>query len=61
MIAPIRAISYFLPVTYFVEIVRGVILRGADARDLFPYIMGLTACGVVILSLSLRRFRKQLD
>ncbi len=61
MIAPIRAIGYLLPVTYFVEIVRGVILRGADLIDLVPYILGLAACCVVILTLSVRRFRKQLD
>lgn len=61
MIAPIRIIGNFLPVTYFVEIVRGVILRGADAIDLVPSILGLAACCVVILSLSLNRFRKQLD
>ena len=61
MIAPIRIIGNILPVTYFVEIVRGVILRGADFVDLVPSILGLAACCVVILSLSLRRFRKQLD
>jgi hypothetical protein len=44
-----------------VEIVRGVILRGADAIDLAPHILGLAVCCVVILSLSVRRFRKQLD
>ena len=54
-------IGYFLPVTYFVEIVRGVILRGADVVDLAPSILGLAGCCVVALSLSLRRFRKQLD
>jgi ABC transporter DrrB family efflux protein len=61
MIAPIRIIGNILPVTYFVEIVRGVILRGADLIDLVPDIVGLAICCVVILSLSLRRFRKQLD
>jgi len=61
MIAPIRFIGNLLPVTYFVEIVRGVILRGADVVDLIPYILGLAACCVVILSISLSRFRKQID
>lgn len=61
MIAPIRIIGNFLPVTYFVEIVRGVILRGADTKDLVPSILGLAGCCIVILCLSLRRFRKQLD
>ena len=57
----IRFISYFLPVTYFVEIVRGVILRGADLLDLMPHILGLSACCVVSLYLSVTRFRKTLD
>ena len=58
---PIYLISCILPVTYFVEILRGVILRGADAADLVPYITGLVICCLVILGLSLTRFRKQLD
>lgn len=57
----IHAITYLLPVTYFVEILRGVILRGADFIDLWPYVAGLGACGAAILTLSITRFRKQLD
>ncbi len=53
--------GYLLPVTYFVEIVRGVVLRGADAVDLASSILGLLCCCVAILILSLARFRKQLD
>lgn len=61
MVLPIRAIGYILPVTYFVEIVRGVILRGADIVDLTPYILGLALCCIAILALSIRRFRKQIN
>lgn len=57
----IRAIGYLLPVTYFVEILRGVILRGADLLDLWPHVAGLAACGAIVLTLSITRFRKQLD
>jgi len=57
----IRAISYLLPVTYFVEILRGVILRGADLSDLAPHVACLALCGVIVLTLSITRFRKQLD
>jgi len=53
--------TFLMPVTYFIEILRGVILRGADAQDLWPHIAGLSICCVAILALSLRRFRKQLD
>lgn len=58
---PIYLIGWLLPVTYFVEIVRGVVLRNADALDLLPYILGLGACCGIILTLSVLRFRKQLD
>jgi ABC transporter DrrB family efflux protein len=61
MPAPIYAISFALPVTYFIEILRGIVLRGADLRDLIPWIGGLAACCVIILALSIARFRKQLS
>ncbi|MGE0482222.1 MAG: ABC transporter permease [Phycisphaerae bacterium] len=61
MPAPIYWISFAIPVTYFLEILRGIILRAADLRDLMPHIAGLAACGVAILGFSLARFRKQLD
>jgi ABC transporter DrrB family efflux protein len=54
-------ISCLLPVTYFVEILRGIILRDADLIDLVPFVAGLAACCLAILSLALLRFRKQLD
>jgi ribosome-dependent ATPase len=57
----IYLISCVLPVTYFIEILRGVILRGADLIDLAPHVIGLAICCVVILTLSVTRFRKQLD
>jgi ABC transporter DrrB family efflux protein len=57
---PIWAITYFIPVTYFIEILRGIVLRGADAFDLAPWIAGLAICCAAILLLSVARFRKQL-
>ena len=58
---PLYLVGFILPVTFFIEILRGVILRAADFIDLVPHILGLAACCVVILALSLTRFRKQLD
>ena len=58
---PIRAVSSLLPVTYFVEILRGVVLRGAGAADLAPSILGLAACAAALLLISVLRFKKQLD
>jgi ribosome-dependent ATPase len=58
---PIYLISFVLPVTYFIEILRGIILRGAGLRDLIPHVLGLLACSTLILTAAVMRFRKQLD
>jgi ABC-type multidrug transport system permease subunit len=54
-------ISYAFPVTYFIEILRGIILRGAGAFDLLPWIAGLAACSIALPMLSVWRFQKSLD
>ena len=57
---PIYLLSFLIPVTYFIDILRGVVLRGSDLVDLLPAVAGLVICGTVILTLSLTRFRKHL-
>ncbi len=57
---PIYVLSFGIPVTYFLEILRGIVLRNADFIDLIPHVIGLLICCVVILTLSVARFRKQL-
>jgi len=57
---PIYILTFAIPVTYFLEILRGIVLRGADFIDLLPHVIGLIICCLVILGLSLSRFRKQL-
>lgn len=52
--------TYALPATYFIEILRGIVLRGADFADLFPWVAGLAVCCLVILTASVTRFRKQI-
>ena len=58
---PIYLLSFAIPVTYFLEILRGVVLRAAGFADLLPHIAGMAICCVVILTLSVARFHKQLD
>jgi ribosome-dependent ATPase len=60
MPTPIYLATFAIPVTYFVEILRGIVLRGSDVLDVMPSIIGLSVCTVFILSVSLIRFRKQL-
>jgi ABC transporter DrrB family efflux protein len=57
---PIYLMTFAIPVTYFIEILRGIVLRGAELRDLVPWVAGLAVCCIVILGLSVMRFRKQL-
>ena len=58
---PIYLLTFAIPVTYFIEILRGVVLRGADFFDLVPSVIGLSVCLAVILALSIARFRKTLS
>ena len=58
---PIRLLTYLNPVRYFLEIVRGVFLRGSGVAVLWPQMIALAVFGVMILSLSALRFRKRLD
>ncbi len=57
---PIYTVTFAIPVTYFIEILRGIVLRGASFADLSGPTAGLVLCGCVILMLSVMRFRKQL-
>ncbi|MFO0870414.1 MAG: ABC transporter permease [Pirellulales bacterium] len=57
---PIFAVTHLIPVTYFIQILRGIVLRGADFTDLWPWALGLAACCLAILLLSVARFRKQI-
>jgi ABC-2 type transport system permease protein len=56
----VRWIAYLLPLKYFVDISRGVMLRGAPLSSLwFPLVM-LAVLGIAAFTLSIRRFRKDL-
>lgn len=53
--------TFFNPVRYFMEIVRGVFLQGAGVESLWPQMGALAVFGVTILWLSVQRFHKQLE
>ncbi|GMW00241.1 MAG: hypothetical protein AMXMBFR84_13790 [Candidatus Hydrogenedentota bacterium] len=57
---PIYVIGKLLPATYFIRILRGIILRGATFTDLYMDAFWLALIGFVILAISTRRFRKTL-
>jgi ABC-2 type transport system permease protein len=57
----IQYLTLLNPVRYFIEIVRGLFLKGSGVSVLWPQMVALAVFGVVILSLSAMRFRKRLD
>ena len=60
MPAIMRFIGYLVPATHFMEIIRGIVLRGATLFDLLPEVLTLMFMGLVLLVLSAFRFRKKL-
>ncbi|PQO29716.1 ATP-binding cassette domain-containing protein [Bremerella cremea] len=57
---PIYLVTFAIPVTYFIEILRGIVLRAADFFDLIPSVIGLTLCGLMVITGSVMRFQKRL-
>jgi ABC-2 type transport system permease protein len=57
---PIYAISFAIPLTYFVKIIRGIILKGLGFADLWEQILPLAAMALVIMFVSIRKFHKRL-
>ncbi len=58
MPTPIRELTWLIPATYFIEIMRGVVLRAASARELLRFIAPLFALGVAFYAVAALRFRK---
>jgi len=57
----LRAASYFVPLTYFLTIVRGIIIKGVGLEYLWRQIALLTLFGVVVFTVAVLRFRKRID
>jgi len=51
-------VSNAIPVTYFLEIIRGIVVRGAGFSDLWPNILPLLLIATVLLAISTNRFQK---
>ena len=54
----IRALSNITPAKYYLIILRGIILKGVGLSAWWPQVVYLAAFTLVVLSLSVRRFRK---
>lgn len=68
VLTPVEAMPKWLqpftrlnPLTHFVEITRGSLLKGSGFLDLWPQLFGLFLLTAVLISLSVWRFRNQLS
>jgi len=58
---PAQWIAQVLPLTHFVEMIRGIVLRGAPLLDLKLQAAKLAVFLAIALAIATRRFRKRLD
>ncbi len=61
MPTPIQYFTYLNPMRYFLEVVRGIYLKGSGMDVLWPNYVALAVFGVTILSISVSRFHKTLE
>ena len=57
----LRVISGFLPLTYFLFIVRSVVIKGTGLGLLIPQVVALSVFAVILVGIAALRFRKTLD
>lgn len=57
----VQWLAEILPLTHFLRLIRGVMLRGASLWELWPDVLAMLAFITVMMTLSVLRFRKRLD
>jgi ABC-2 type transport system permease protein len=58
---PLHDLGYLLPLTYFLRILRGIVLKGVGLDMLWGDVLPLAVMSLLLLTVSTWRFRKQLD
>ena len=58
---PAQWIGLVLPLTYFLKILRGVLLKGVGFGDVWQPTLSMMAIALVMLAISVRRFRKTIE
>ncbi|HZX76759.1 ABC transporter permease [Lysobacter sp.] len=57
----VQWLAEVMPLTHFLRLIRGIVLRGAGLFELWPDVLALLAFTVVMMALAISRFRKRLD
>ncbi len=56
-----QAVGNVLPLTHFLVLVRGILLKGVDVTMLWPHVAAIIAFMTGVLALGLKTFRRTLD
>jgi ABC-2 type transport system permease protein len=56
-----QVVGNLLPLTHFLALVRGILLKGIGAADLWPHIWPILLFTAVVLGIGLRTYRRTLD
>jgi len=57
----VQWLAEVLPLTHFLRLVRGIMLRGAGLFELWPDVLALVVFTTAMMALAISRFRKRLD
>jgi len=57
----LQAVSRLLPLTYFLIIVRSIVVKGASLQFLIPQVTALIIFSILLVGIAVMRFRKSLD
>jgi ABC-2 type transport system permease protein len=56
-----QVLASVIPLTYYLRVVRGIVLKGIGLEYLWPSLLPLAAFGAIVFTLAVLRFRKQLE
>ena len=56
----LQAITYLIPARYYVEILKGIFLKGVRLHLLWPQVLALSVYAFLVLNLARRKFTKRL-
>jgi ABC-2 type transport system permease protein len=57
----VQWLAEVLPLTHFLRLIRGIMLRGAGLFELWPSLLALAAFTALMMTAAILRFRKRLD